>query len=594
MTKFFTNKEISRLLEYISAAHEIKNEDKFRTLAYQKAATTIEHLNREVKDYYDEGRLTNIPGVGPSIAQHLDELFRTGKSQHFMEVTKGIPPSVSEFITVSGIGPKTAFKLAKELKIWSKKNALNRLIKAAKDKKIEKIPSFGKDTQNNILHSLLRSGIESENKERMLLPYANSLFQEIKNFLKKSKYIKEVKALGSLRRKNSTIGDIDLAIKTSESSKAMAHVLKFPKIEKVLNQGNKKITLLLTNNIQVDIRVQDPSEWGSMLQHFTGSKEHNIRLREFAKKKNLSLSEYGIKDIKSGKLMKFKDEIKFYHKLGLEYIPPEIREDNGEIEAALNHNLPKLVNLQDIKGDLHLHSNYPIEPSHDLGKSTFEQMINKANSLGYQYLGFSEHNPSQNKHDESSFISILKDKKNYIDKLNYSSSKKYSIKIFNGLEIDIKPDGNLAIPDKALENLDYAIASIHTNFTMDKKEMTKRIIKGLSHPKVKILGHPTGRKIQKREAYDAEWEKIFKFCLKNNKALEINSWPERQDLPDTMVRRAIEAGVLLVINTDSHRVGHMDLMKYGVYVARRGWAEKKNILNTQGIKSVVKFFNLDN
>ncbi|MDD3774157.1 MAG: DNA polymerase/3'-5' exonuclease PolX [Patescibacteria group bacterium] len=592
MAKYFTNKEISRLLEFISAAYEIKNADKFRILAYQRAAVTIEHLSREVKDYYDEGRLSNIPGVGPSIAQHLDELFKTGNVQHFKEITKGIPPSVSEFINVSGIGPKTAFKLAKELNIWSKKNALDRLKKAAEDNKIEKISSFGKDTQDNILQALLRTGVESKNKERMLLPYAYNLFQEIEYFLKKSQYIDEVKALGSLRRKNSTIGDIDLAIKTSDPSKAIIHVLKFPKIEKVLNQGNKKITLLLTNNIQIDIRAQDPSEWGSMLQHFTGSKDHNIKLREFARKKNFSLSEYGIKNLKSNKLMKFNNEIDFYQKLGLDFIPPEIREDDGEIEAALNHNLPKLVKLKDIKGDLHLHSNYPIEPSHDLGKSTFEQMIKKANTLDYKYLGFSEHNPSQNKHDESDFISILKDKRNYIDKLNYSSSKKYSIKIFNGLEIDIKPDGNLAIPDKALSYLDYGIASIHTNFNMNKKAMTDRIIKGLSHPKVKILGHPTGRKIQKREAYEADWEKIFEFCLKNNKALEINSWPERQDLPDTMVKRAIKAGVLLVINSDSHRVNHMDLMKYGVYVAQRGWAERKDILNTQSTTVIKKFFNL--
>jgi len=348
----------------------------------------------------------------------------------------------------------------------------------------------------------------------------------------------------------------------------------------------------LRNNIQIDIRAQDPSEWGSMLQHFTGSKDHNIKLREFARKKGLSLSEYGIKKIKSNKLMKFSNEIDFYQKLGLDYIPPEIREDNGEIEAALSHNLPRLIKLKDIKGDLHLHSSYPIEPSHDLGKSTFEQMIKKANILGYQYLGFSEHNPSQNKHNEADFISILKDKRDYIDKLNYSSSKKYDIKIFNGLEIDIKPDGNLAIPDKALTYLDYAIASIHTNFNINNKAMTNRIIKGLSHPKIKILGHPTGRKIQKREAYEADWDKIFEFCLKNNKALEINSWPERQDLPDTMVKRAIEAGVLLVINSDSHRVNHMDLMKYGVYVAQRGWAEKKDILNTKSTTDIKKFFNL--
>ncbi|MDE2590365.1 MAG: hypothetical protein KGL95_11970, partial [Patescibacteria group bacterium] len=296
-------------------------------------------------------------------------------------------------------------------------------------------------------------------------------------------------------------------------------------------------------------------------------------------RKGLSLSEYGIKKVgeSDDKKKPYKTEEEFYHAIGLDWVPPELREDTGEIEAAVKHSLPKLVEQKDIKGDLHIHSSFPIEPSHDMGADSMEDMLKKAEQLGYEYLGFSEHNPSLNNHTKQQIYSLLQKKQEKIEQIN--SSKKF-IRAINLLEVDIQPDGNLAIDDKAFEYLDGAIVSVHSSFGMDKKAMTDRVLNGLSHPKAKILAHPTGRLINQRGGYELDFEKVFAFCFKHHKALEINAWPERTDLPDTLIRQAIAAGVKLVIDTDSHAVVHMDVMRYGVWNARRGWAEKHAILNT--------------
>jgi DNA polymerase (family 10) len=278
-------------------------------------------------------------------------------------------------------------------------------------------------------------------------------------------------------------------------------------------------------------------------------------------------------------MAKFTNEEEFYRALGLDYIPPEMREDTGEIEAAQNHQLPKLIEENEIKGDLHLHSNFPIEESHDPGIDSLEEMIKKAEGLNYEYLGFSEHNPSLSNHSEKQIIELLKAKKDKIEQLNYSRANKLLKRIYNGLEIDIRPDGKLALPEKAYDLLDYAIASIHSSFRMKSEEMTKRVLEGLSPKKVKILGHPTGRLLNKREGFELNWDKIFDFCLKNEKWLEINAWPARLDLPDFLVREAVKNGVKMMINTDAHSIGEMDLMPFGVAVARRGWAEQGDIVN---------------
>lgn len=597
--KDFTNKGVARLLRQVAAAYEIKGGNTFRVAAYDRAATSIEHATSEVKDLWDDGKLGSLPGIGESIADHLDELFRAGEVKHFNKLFKPLPPAMFEFLVLPGMGAKTAYKLVKTLKIAQAKGALDRLEKEAKSGKIAQIPAFGERSQEKILEAIrgFKKGAKAE--ERMNLPMADRIAREILGFLEKCPACLAVDSLGSLRRRAATIGDIDLSVATKKPGQVIDFFIKFPKKEKIIEKGKEGASIRLANKRQIDLRVQKLEAYGAMLQHFTGSKQHNIHLRELALKKGFSLSEYGIKKLRGrgkGKIEEFATEKAFYKALGMVFIPPELREDTGEIEAAQEGKLPKLVNLEDIKGDIHLHSSFPVEPSHDEGQDEVEAMVEKAERLGYEYVGFAEHNPSTSRHKSSAILTILKRKKEKIEKIsklvsediNYSRVRKLPIHVINGLEIDIKPNGVLAIPKEGLELLDFAIVSIHTSFSMRKAEMTKRILSGLAHPKAKILGHPTGRKINIREGYELDWDKVFDFCLKHKKWLEINAWPDRLDLPDTLVREAVKKGVKMIINSDAHELSQMDLMPYGVSVARRGWAEKKDIVNSLSYNKFVR------
>ncbi len=448
--KKMTNLELAEFLRAIAAAYQLKDKEKnkFRITAYQRASDAVEHLTSEAKDLWDDGKLKEIAGIGTSIEEHLDEIFRTGKSKHFSSVTKGIPPATFELMKVSGIGSKTAFKLAKKLKITEAKDAIKKLEKAIKEGKVSDIEGFGEQSQGVIEKSVKeRKG----KKRRLLLPYATNIAEEVIEWMKKDKSVKSIDVLGSLRRKTSTIGDVDIAVATQSPIKVLDHFTKYPKKQRVLEKGDKTASIIVSGSVQVDLMVQPPDSYGSLLQHFTGSKHHNIALREYAIKKQLSLSEYGIK--KSGKLIKCSTEKVFYQKLGMDWIDPELREDSGEIEAATNHKLPNLIELKDIKGDLQIHSNFNIEPSHDLGASSMEEIVDKANSLGYEYLAFTEHNPSQRGYNKKQAIDLLKGKKDIIDKLNSSISKKGTgsiKKVFNSLEIDILPNGELPISSEGL------------------------------------------------------------------------------------------------------------------------------------------------
>ena len=323
-----------------------------------------------------------------------------------------------------------------------------------------------------------------------------------------------------------------------------------------------------------------------MLQYFTGSKYHNIKLREFALKKGLSLSEYGIKNLKTSKVAEFNNEPDFYKYLGLDYIPPELREDCGEIEMALKHKLPKLIALQDVKGDLQMHSSFGVNTSHDSGVSSMEELREKAKSLGYEYIGVSDHNPSTKNHTKDQIVEELKNRQTKIKKLNQSNN---NVRVINLLEIDIQPNGNLPIPDEAMGYLDAFLVSIHSEFRMSREEMTNRVLKGFSHPKAKIFAHPTGRILGSREGYELDWDKIFSFCLQNDKALEINAYPDRLDLPDTLVREAVKRGVKLSLGTDSHIASDLDMMKYGVDVARRGWCKESDIVNCLNYHELIQW-----
>ncbi|MGI5826769.1 MAG: DNA polymerase/3'-5' exonuclease PolX [Patescibacteria group bacterium] len=591
--KFFSNQEIADLLRKVAAALEVKGENRFRIAAYAQAAVSIEHSTTEVKDFWDEGRLEEVPGIGKAIASYLNELFTTGKVKHFEEVIKALPPSMFVFEKIPGVGPKRALALAKNLDIIKEDKAVEKLKKAALAGKVREFEGFGEKSEQDLLEGIeaFEKGEIKEN--RMPIFQANAIAQEIIAYLRKHPKVVEATPLGSLRRKLGTVGDIDISVATGNPSEVMEYFFKYPKINRILGKGEEALArVVLTTGQQVDLRVSLPKRYGAMLQYFTGSKQHNIHLRNYALSKGLSLSEYGIKDLKNKKeeIKEFADEDGFYNFLGMEWIPPEIREGTAEIDAALKKNLPDLVETKDIKGDLHTHSDFPIEPSHDLGASSVEEMLQMAKNLGYEYLGFSEHNPSSSQHTEKEIIDILKRKQNYLEEINYSSES--GVKIINGLEIDIKPSGELAIPDKGFDYLDYAIVSVHSSFDMNREKMTDRVLKGLAHPKAKILGHPTGRLIGSREGYELNWERIFDFCLKNNKFLEINAWPNRLDLPDFLIKEAIEAGVRLIINTDSHSVDQLPLMEWGVATARRGWAQKKDIVNALPFENLRDILNL--
>ena len=584
-SKNMTNQQVAKLLKAVAAAYEIKKQNRFKVAAYQKAATSVEQASSDIKDLWQEKHLTNLPGIGQNIADHLDELFRTGKVKHFNQLFKDLPQGMFSLMDLSGVGPKTAHKLSQKLKLKTSATAVKKLGQLAKKGQISQLEGFGPESEQDLLKSIQE--FSTRGKQRMLLPYAQTLANKIIHYLKQSPAVLKVEPLGSLRRQLATIGDIDLAVATKNPQKAIKHFLKFPQIKKITDQGQKKLSLKLTTNQQLDVRFHSPDEFGALLQHFTGSKSHNIHLRQVAQQKGLSLSEYGIKT--KAKLTKFPQEDQFYQALAMDWIPPELREDQGEIEAAQKHQLPKLVQLTNIKGDLHVHTDFHFKTSHDLGTDSMKTLVKTAKQLKYQYLGFADHNPSFSSYSSQQITDVLKKRQQAIEEFKSSSEKR--VKILNLLEVDIQPNGNLAVPDKGLDQLDSAIAAIHSSFNQSQKTMTQRVLAGLSHPKVKIFAHPASRKINHRPAIDLDWEKLFDFCQKNQKILEINSWPDRLDLPDTLVRQTIKAGVKLVINTDAHAADQLPLISYGVSVARRGWAQPKDIINTlpfKKLKSILK------
>jgi len=584
--KYFSNQEIAEKLELMAAIYSLKEENRFKIKAYQEAADSIKNKTTSIRELWEKGELKKIAGIGENIASYLNELFEKGKVKHFQETFDFVPKSFFKFIKISGIGPKTAYKLAEKLKIKSSKNALKRLKKAGEKGKIRELEGFGLKSEKEILKNIKNY---SGKTKRILLHHALAMAQKIKTYLEKCQQVKRVDLLGSLRRKCATIGDIDIAVATDKPKDVIQHFCNYPQKIKVIEAGEKKAALLAFDKKRIDLRVQKLDSYGSLLQHFTGSKEHNIRLRELALKKGLSVSEYGISKFKSEK-EKFKSEKDFYNFLELDWIPPELREDRGEIEAAGKNNLPNLINQKDIKGDLQIHSSFDVEPSHDLGQNSMKEIRKKAEKLGYQYIAFTEHNPSISKHNNKQIIDIIKRKKEEVDKINYSNNKDTQGKVFvfNSLEIDISPKGDLYLPEKAFKYLDFALVSVHSSFNLNKKKMTQRILKAFEHPKAKILAHPTGRIIGKRKPISLDWDKIFDFCKKNKKFLEINAFYKRLDLSDTLVKRAVDNGVKLTLGTDAHAQKQMEFMKYGVAMARKGWAEKRDVINCLSCDKIKK------
>lgn len=576
-----SNTDVADLLRNVATALTLKKSNQFQVRAYENAADSIEHSTADIRDLWEEDKLDELPGIGKGLQEHLNELFKTGKVKHFESLMEEFPKVIYQLIKVPGVGPKTAQELAelgvKNLEDLEEKLEKGTLVEAGFSEKIAEKIKLGVVEYKGL-------------GNRILLPVAGEQAEKIVEYIKKDPNVTQADYLGSLRRRVVTVGDLDFAAATKDPEKTLHHFATMPGVKHVVSEGGYKAMVVLNNGMHVDLLVGEPESYGALLQHFTGGKNHNIHLRTLAEKKGFSLSERGVKDLKTGKLKPIKEEKELYTMLGMQTPDPELREDTGEIEAALKHQLPKLITLADIKGDMHLHSNFPMEPSHGPGANKLEEIVEKAKSLKYEFVGLSDHSPGFTKNSKDKIIQLVETRTKYIHKIRKNTK---SIRVLNGLEIDILTDGSLSVPDKALKTLDYCVAGVHSSHKMPKDQMTERILKALSSPYVDIISHPTGRLLNQRQSYDADWDKIFKFCAEHKKLLEVNAFPNRLDLRDDLIRQAKELGCKFIIDTDAHEISQMDNMEYGVSLARRGWLEKEDVVNTWSWEKVKDWFNID-
>ena len=573
----FSNKEIIQILKEVVAAMEVKGDSFFKIRAYHTAILSIENLTQSVFELWENKRLGEIPGVGQALIDHIGDLFTKGEVVEFSKKKAGLPDGMFELIGLRKVGAKTAYKLASQFQLKHRETALEEVKKLAEAGKIRELDGFSEKSEANILDSIENLKMNKSEKKRTLLANAEKVVERVREYMLSNKDIQYCEAMGSFRRRAPTIGDLDFAVASESIDETISYFLKFPEVKEILSQGDKKASVVLNNDLQVDLRVIQKKELGSMLQYFTGNMQHNVLLRQYALQNSMSLSEYGIKY--QEKLEEFAHEEDFYKRLGLQYIVPELRHGKNEIELAKKNELPKLVKLEDIKGDLHTHTTFSD------GENTLEEMVNKAREKGYEYIGISDHAPSVVSRGDDEVRRLIEKRREEIDELN----KKYSdIKILFGMEVNILADNSLGLPDEMLKMLDYAIASIHTSFEMDRDKMTERVLSALSNPYIKIWGHPSGRLLNEREGIEINWTKIFEFAAENKKIIEINAQPQRLDLADDLVYEAIKAGVTVIINTDSHNSQSLDMMKYGIDVARRGFCEKHHILNTLNLEKFIE------
>jgi DNA polymerase (family 10) len=569
-----SNQEIAKIFYNLASYLEMEGVA-FKPQAYEKAAITLETLEEDVGDIYKKGGLKaieEIPGVGKSIAGKIEEYIKTGKIKYYEEFKKKIPVNLDEIIPVEGMGPKRAKILYEKLGI---KN-LKELEKAARTHKIAKLFGFGKKSEKNILEAI---EFLKREKGRFLLGEILPKVREVSKKLEKIKGVERVDAVGSIRRMKETIGDVDFLVISKNPKVVMDFFVSLPGVVKIWGKGKTKSSVRLREGFDMDIRVLPKKVYGAGLQYFTGSKEHNIVLRKLAIDKGLKLSEYGL--FKGSKIIASENEEEIYKALGLQWIPPEIRENQGETEAARKGKLPKLIDYNDINGDLHCHTNWSRKEY-----PSIIELVKNSQKMGYQYVGIADHTKFlriENGLDEKKLI--LRNKE--IDKIN---KRLKGFRILKGCEANIMNDGSIDIRDDVLAQLDYVIAGVHSTFKMPKEKMTERIIKAMENPNVDIISHPTGRLIQRRDEYLIDFDKILKVAKETGTILEINSYPERLDLKDTNIRKAKEAGVKMVINTDSHHIDQMRFIEYGIAQARRGWAEKGDIVNCWSVEKLAKYF----
>lgn len=565
------NFEVANVFKEIADILEIKDENPFRIRAYRRAAQNIEALTEAVEELAQRGDLEKVPGIGKDLALKVQEVLSTGGLKYLENLKKEIPESLVEFLSIPGMGPKTAKLLYDQLGV----DSVEKLEELAKGHKLQGLPGIRAKTEENILR-----GIElyKKGRERMSLGKALPLAQEIIAQLQALPEVNRLSFAGSLRRMKETVKDIDILVTSENPAKVMGVFASLPLVQEVLARGETKCSVILKEGIQADLRVVDPESFGAALQYFTGSKAHNIRTRELAVRKGLKLSEYGVFSDADGRRLGGALEEDMYAALGLSLIPPELREDTGEIEAALEGRLPKLVEYSEIKGDLHVHSHWSD------GAHSLEELAEAAIRKGYEYLLIADHSKSMGIARGLSEEELHQQ----VQEIQALNKKFKGFCLLAGIEVDIRADGTLDFPDDVLAQLDIVVAAIHSGFKQAKETMTKRIVKVMENPHVHIIAHPTGRLIGEREGYELDWEEVLRCARETNTALEINSYPARLDLNDLNSRRAKEAGVSMTISTDAHTISQLETMTLGVATARRGWLTKGDLLNTLSARDLLK------
>ena len=556
------NAQIADILDEIADLLELSEEDTFRIGAYRNAALTMRGLARRAEDMVRDGAdLCALPHIGESIAEKIGEILRKGTCERLLELQKKVPPGLPALMKVPQLGARRARLLYDKLKIKS----IEELKAACETHRICQIRSFGEKTEQNILRGLATIGAS---RGRILLKPASEHVESLGRHLDKTKAITRWEVAGSFRRRLETVGDLDMLIQASDRSAATAAILTYSGIKRVLSQGPERVTVQLGDGLQVDFRFFEPEAFGAALMYFTGSKAHNIGLRKLVQRHKWKLNEYGL--FKGRRRLAGGTEEEIYAKMGLKWIPPELREDRGEIDAAKQDHVPSLIGLDDIHGDLHCHSKATD------GANTIKEMAKAARGHGYEYLAITDH---------SKAVTVAKGLnepklKKHADEIRRLNGSLDGLWVMAGVEVDILKDGTLDLEEAALAELDWVVGSVHSHFELSKTAMTKRLVKAVRSGVIHCIGHPGGRLIGRRNPIDVEWDELFAACREYGVRLEINSQPDRLDLRDNYCQRAKEAGIEFVVNSDAHKQDDLDFMNFGVSVARRGWLERRDVLNT--------------
>ncbi|HSD97427.1 MAG TPA: DNA polymerase/3'-5' exonuclease PolX [Sulfuricaulis sp.] len=559
------NADIATLFEEIADLLEIENANPFRVRAYRNAARQLQGMGVPAADMVANGEdLTELPGIGDDLAAKIREIVETGKCQFLEKLRKKTPPTITELLKIPGLGPKRVRALYHELDV----HTLEQLARAARDGRIRKLPGFGEKTERTILDAI---STHVEKQARFKLAVAAQYAEPLRKYLEKVSGVKQAVLAGSYRRFKETVGDIDILVTAGNTENVIDRFVAYDEVKDVLAKGPTRATVILKSGLQVDVRVVNEDCFGAALQYFTGSKAHNIEIRRLAQERKFKISEYGV--FKGEKRIAGETEESVYRSVGLPWIPPELRENHGEIEAARAGKLPKLVEFADLKGDLHTHTKATD------GHHTLREMADAARQHGFEYLAITEHSrrltvahgldPQQ-----------LRKQMNEIDKLN---DQLRNITLLKGIEVDILEDGALDLPDDVLSECDLVVGAVHSKFNLSRAKQTERILRAMDHPHFTILAHPTGRLLDTREPYDVDMLKIIRRARERGCFLELNAHPERLDLLDIYCQMARDEEVLVAINSDAHSAQDFDNLTYGVGQARRGWLEKKNVLNTRGL-----------